>query len=981
MVFSRYIVRFFCLLLLTIAYNTSIAQLGFDLDIKKPEPYDNRELKSEKTTTTKLKAPQRFFQNTYTHYNYFYNSKTKLNNILERAKEAHRDNYATLLPFYNYSLSVTAQDSVQLDSVIYKAKTGIVLHDLRNDWIDDLYLLWGVSYYMRQQFDSAYQMFQFINYAFAEKEKDGYYKYIGSPADGAKTTSIVTKENESVLNRMVADPPSRNIALIWLARTQIQRKNYAQSGSLLALLKADPFFPERLKGALEETQAFWFYRQNMWDSAGSHLVAALGEAKNKQERARWEFLAGQLFERSSQSENAANYYTKAIGHTTDPVLDIYARLNLVRINKEGGNNYIDKNIEALLKMAKKDKYQDYRDVIYTMAAQMEIERQNFEAAQLYLAQAAKYRTDNIEAKNSAYMQLANLAYDRHDYIHAAAYYDSINIQEVSNEDIDRLIERKTNLSRLIAHLNIIQRQDSLQHIAALPEEERDAIVKKMVRQLRKQQGLKDEEPTKAAVIAGPSSDAFTIQQPKGDWYFYNASLKTAGASTFKQVWGNRPNVDNWRRQSEITAQLNRNNPSANSKGGITSAGSVDNNSNSPSYESLISQLPLTPEGLQRSNDSISRALFSSGSMYVNQLEDYPSAITTLEQLRSRFKEGYDEAQALFHLYYSYTKVGEPAKAASIKNLLIEKYPNSRYASILTTGKDPQSSKPREDITKTYEGIYDLYLEGKFSEAQEAKRKADSIYHTNYWSPQLLYIEAVYHIKQREDSVAQEKLAMLIELHGGTPIGAKAKNLSNVLSRRKEIETELANLQIERPKEDTIYIEPMPSAPNVVKKETLNARPKDSIVIAQPVAAKPVVDTTTRKAVVTKPGSPFSYKPDAQQYVAVILNKVDVVFVNEAKNAFNRYNKEQFYNLPLETNLVNINDDVKVVLIGNFSSAQGAIDYIQKTKPITASEIVPWLKGGKFSFSLISEENLRIVTETKEFDTYQKFLEQNLPVKF
>ena len=27
-------------------------------------------------------------------------------------------------------------------------------------------------------------MFQFINYSFAEKEKDGYYKYIGSRLDG-----------------------------------------------------------------------------------------------------------------------------------------------------------------------------------------------------------------------------------------------------------------------------------------------------------------------------------------------------------------------------------------------------------------------------------------------------------------------------------------------------------------------------------------------------------------------------------------------------------------------------------------------------------------------------------------------------------------------------------------------------------------------------------------------------------------------------
>ena len=58
-----------------------------------------------------------------------------------------------------------------LDSITYKSSTGIALHDLRNDWVDNLYLLWGASYYLKKKFDSAYLMFQFINYAFAKKKK------------------------------------------------------------------------------------------------------------------------------------------------------------------------------------------------------------------------------------------------------------------------------------------------------------------------------------------------------------------------------------------------------------------------------------------------------------------------------------------------------------------------------------------------------------------------------------------------------------------------------------------------------------------------------------------------------------------------------------------------------------------------------------------------------------------------------------------
>jgi hypothetical protein len=71
-----------------------------------------------------------------------------------------------------------------------------VLHDLRNDWIDNLYLLTGAAYYLRKQFDSAYLTFQFINYAWAKKEKDGYYQTIGSKFDGNNAFQFLQRKKE-----------------------------------------------------------------------------------------------------------------------------------------------------------------------------------------------------------------------------------------------------------------------------------------------------------------------------------------------------------------------------------------------------------------------------------------------------------------------------------------------------------------------------------------------------------------------------------------------------------------------------------------------------------------------------------------------------------------------------------------------------------------------------------------------------------------
>src|SRR5690606_6822983 len=160
--------------------------------------------------------------------------------------------------------------------------------------------------------------------------------------------------------------------------------------TLIEALKLDPVFPERLENDLEEVQALWFYKQEMWDSAAHYLSMALDETRNKQEKARWEYLTGQLYELSGDLATAESFYQKTINRTTDPVLEIYARLNAIRTNRDSSQNTADKNISELMRMVKRDKYQDYRDIIYFMAAQMELERNDPDAAYALLLKGIRY---------------------------------------------------------------------------------------------------------------------------------------------------------------------------------------------------------------------------------------------------------------------------------------------------------------------------------------------------------------------------------------------------------------------------------------------------------------------------------------------------------------------------------------------------------------------------------------------------------------
>jgi TolA-binding protein len=966
------------LILISLSYQTAFGQLGFDLKIDKPKPYEERVLRSEKTGEKPLNAPRKFFQNLTTHYNYFFNASNRLNEVIFSAKSDFKEDYTTILPFYNYTLDATAQNQPLLDSVIYKSRTGIVMHDLRNDWIDNLYLLWGAAWYFEKKFDSAALMFQFINYSFAEKEKDGYYKYIGSRMDGNNALTISTPEKDKFPKSLVT-PPSRNNAFIWQIRTLIELGNFPEAGSLIATLKNDPLFPKRLNDDLEEVQAYWFYKQNIWDSSAAHLVKALGLAATKHEKARWEYLAAQMQERAGNLAEAEKLYTRSIAHTTDPVMDVYGRLNLVRINKSGGEHYIDENIAMLLKMAKRDKYSEYRDVIYFMAAQMEMERNNFPAAQELLLKGAKYNNSNLASRSKSYLLIADLSFDQKKYIQAASFYDSIQSKDIDEAARTRVGERKALLFRINGYSRAVSREDSLQRIAAMPDAERTVLITRMVKQLRKQQGLEDVTPTSGNFSPAAGTDLFATQQPKGEWYFYNNTLKTQGLVQFKQNWGSRPNVDNWRRFADVNQQLLTKVPT-----NVREANrAVETNltpDNTPTFTSLMNNLPLTPAQLQVSNDSLRNALFGLGTTLLNEAEDYTSAIEAFERIRKDFPGAPNTNEVLFNLYYAYKKTGNDARAEEIRKLLLTQYPASRFAAIVATGKDPAATDRKNgESTKAYEAVYDLFISGQFEEAEVAKKNADSVYHTNFWQPQLLYIEAVYHIRQRNDSVARNILQTLISQGPNTPLAVKAQNLVSVLSRRRQIEEELTRLQIEHPREDSSQKQATVQPPLALRRDSLVAKPKTEV--PRPLPAQPL-DTAAKKPIVKPlPVSVYKFDPGMKHYVMIILDKVDPMFVNEVKNAFDRYHKEVYYNQTFSISIRDFDADRKLVLVGEFGNAQEALDYVQKTRRRAPNEIIPWLKADKYEFSITTDPNLDLLLQKKDLTQYKQFLDQNLPGKF
>jgi hypothetical protein len=206
------------------------AQPKLDFELKKPKEFEERKLGSEKSEEKKFTVVRRFFQNTYTHFNYYFNANSMVNEIVATATTSHLDDYTELLPYYPWQLQQTAQSQL-IDSILKTATAGILLHDLRNSWIDDMYLLIGKAYFLRKDFDSAAMTFQYLNYSFANKDKDGYNLPIGSNSEeGSNSFAILTKERNKYL---LKKPPSRNDAFVWKIRNDIERKNLIDASSMI----------------------------------------------------------------------------------------------------------------------------------------------------------------------------------------------------------------------------------------------------------------------------------------------------------------------------------------------------------------------------------------------------------------------------------------------------------------------------------------------------------------------------------------------------------------------------------------------------------------------------------------------------------------------------------------------------------------------------------------------------------------------------
>jgi len=973
------------------SFQNASGQRNITFDLKKPKLYENRKLPSENTPEGKISSVKKLKQNIVTHYNFYFNANNKISEVLTSAKKSFKDTFSNLIPVYNYSLDQTAQQKDELDSVIIKCNNGILLHDLRNDWVDNLYFLMGQSYFYQKKFDSAYDVFQYINYNFQPRDKDelGYEKSIGSNKNSKGNVFTISSKEQKGISNLLNHNDVRNETLVWIVRTLIEMKNFDDAKGLIETLYRDNQFPKRLTPYLAEQKGYWFYTQSQYDSAAYYLDQSMPTCRDNSEKARRCFLIGQLYGKKGNVQLADHFFEKSILLTLDPVMDVFARIQQIGISAGGSdeNKKIESNIQALLKMGAREKYSSYKPIIYASAAILEKKRNNLTPSiQLYI-KSNSYNKSDPDLKNKNNIEIAEIAFAQKNYSLAKIYYDSIMIETIISSDDIHI--KKSIVANLVKFLKIATREDSLQKIAAMPETERNIYLLEQLKKIKKEAGVNDQNgrtgaPSmqKNSILNPTSGSLFTDDTKRGEWYFNNPSLKSQGSISFKTNWGERANRDNWRRNATQDNLMERKEEYDDPQGEEQEIEENSTSTNPTTLEEITNNLPLTQEKLAESNDRKYLAYSSLGSLYKNKLGNCDESINWNERLISENPKTQNLEQILFDLSYCFKQNGQSTKASYYQNQLFNNFPSSTLNSLL---KDPNlvarlEKDKNSKATKEYEHIYDLFLSGKFEEALENKKIADLTFGENLWSPQLLYIEAIYYIKKNQDSLAIVTLNRIPALYPKSPLANKAGIIADVLNRRADIEDELTKMNTNRAKEDTVeWVDDRPLARQTVETIKIDKTP----IAIKEQAPKEIIKIDTTGLKVTAPEKKqggYQFDINEKQMVLLLLKNVDIVYINEAKRALAKYHSRSsdYQSLQLSQDKI---EELNFMGLSDFPNVNTAIEYINNVKVLGPKEIFPWLPADKYSLLMISPANYKLMMAEHKLDSYLQFIRQQLPGKF
>ena len=869
-------------------------------------------------------------------YNVWWNGNESFKEGVRQLEKNVADDYTRILPVYKLGTKEQAQSIYpQMDKAIEKGIKGVKKHSIYvkgREYVEQIprcYLLTAYASFYKQDLAAA-----------------------------ANTCRLIVAQYGSTTEAAEAQ--------ILLARCLTQQKQYPEAESLLDQLVGDleeGAFPDKLAAKLYPAQVECALPQQKFKKAVQYLRLSLDNTKNNTERARYYYIMAQIYHQLDKRPTAQKYYGKVLQCHPDYVMEFNARISLASCSDPEHTDVatVEKSLDKLLADKKNE---EFRDQIYYAKGEMYMGMRDAQKACDNLKLSVAASTNNKAQKAKSAIRMADILYEYYEnYDLAQCYYDTaIHIIDIEYPNYNVIRPRYDVLTSLVENTRLIHLNDSLIAMADMSPKERDALIKKRIKELKEAEKAAKERQLLEEIANDAKAQQNTLQ---GDWYFYNANTVTKGKESFRQRWGNnRVLEDYWFLSKKSTLGMQPLTPDlmaaddeeADTTAALPSSGKASaNDPNDPHNEAYyLRDLPKSKAQRDSMHYLTSQALLNAGYLYNEAIGNTPRALECYLRMAEQYPEADNIVQAFYQLYRIYSKQGNTPRANYYRDMVLMGFPDSDYANLIRNEDYYKEIIRRgQQQEEDYAEVYSLYRKRRFVNVIEFADKTINTYPESITMAKCRYWKALAYAQIGTTDSAVAILKKLIASYPETePIVPIAKAQLRMIQGGG------------KPADEEITTTDEALAQNKNTADPLGGTSQGASA-SQSGSAKGDASELPAESKL------YRYKPEQQHYVLVIV-KDRRIQATTLQYQLADFNSSYYANSGYRSSPLMFTDTTQMLTIHRFKDAAEALDYWRHLQ----SPESPLSKYDKADYTLfpISTMNYATFYNRKNIDAYRRFFE-------
>lgn len=843
----------------------------------------------------------RSYHNLTSRFNGYFNGNEKVKEGVATLEMQHQDDYDYVLPIFIYGDEESSKSVYpEMNSAIEKCSRVIDRHSMkikgkeRCRWIDDNYFVIGKAHFYKRTYLEAERLFGYTARGYKDQDR--------------------SKE-----------------ATLWMARTYIELERYSKARNMLTILKEEKedlpkSFPLNELAAVEADMNM---KQGKVDHAIERLEEAVYLTKKNRDKARWAFILAQLYDHKGQNERAVKQFQRVVKMNPPYEMAFYAKINQA-LSFDGADS---KGVRKMLeKMLKDEKNIEYYDQVWYALADIEYKEGFKDLAIEDLKTSAKVSTINTKQKGKSFMRLADIYFEDRMYRDAQVYYDStVAFLPADHPDYEAVANKAEVLGELVEYVETVIVEDSLQALAQLDEAELEKKINKMISNRKAEEEEKERlelearEAQLSQNVAQKPGNSGNSGGGKGEWYFYNPNTLGKGFSEFAKKWGNRTLEDDWRRKDKSQTLAFEEEEGEEI---VDDPKGEKEEAEWTKPEFYTQNLPKNAADIAASNARIAEALYKSGLLYKERLDDNDNAIESFETLNARFDSCQYSLESYYQLYrmYLYKEENENYFSPEMKNssgwykdILLFDYPNSEYAMLI---KDPnrlaQAERDYKEQEAAYREVFRGFKNRQYIGTMSACNSVINSGEANAFIKKYYFMRAMCYGGLRDRNNYRSELQTIVANFPNTEEATEAQRLLTGLDRMSEERSDKVSSELP-PVEESAYI----------------------------------------------------FDPDNEHFFALIFPKTDGS-VNNVKTKISNFNRQYFSDIELSISNSYIDQDNQIVLVRTLSDKVKAMDYYSTFK--SNQDMLKEVNEKAYPIFAISPENYATLFKDKDVAAYTTFFE-------